>query len=150
MPRVRKTTSGAPAQKIASVTGQRYGEGVAQQSLQRQLPAPDLVRQTSNALSAGVADSGGSPATPASPQMTPEQRYEAVMQAARGTQAAGLLTQPTARPSEPVTTGLPIGPGPGPEAIQPMGATPTGAFFAQVARLTGNPYFEQLAKRAGL
>ena len=30
-----------------------------------------------------------------------------------------MLTDPTQRPNEPITAGLPSGPGPGPEAIDP-------------------------------
>lgn len=37
------------------------------------------------------------------------------------------LSAPTQRPNEPVTAGLPIGPGPGPEALAPMGAPPADA-----------------------
>lgn len=33
------------------------------------------------------------------------------------------LSDPTARPGEPLTAGLPMGPGPGPEALGPMGQT---------------------------
>ena len=33
------------------------------------------------------------------------------------------LSDPTARPHEPITAGLPMGPGPGPEALGPQGAT---------------------------
>jgi len=34
----------------------------------------------------------------------------------------GPLTRPTERPNEPVTHGLPVGPGAGPEALQGVGA----------------------------
>lgn len=37
--------------------------------------------------------------------------------------AFGPLTAPTSRPDEPVTAGLPIGPGPGPDSLG-MGAAP--------------------------
>lgn len=149
MPRARKTQSGAPPQKVASVPGQRYGEGIQQQQMQQQMPAPDLIRQTSNALAQGVQQADAPQAQP-QPQMTPEQRYQSMLDAAKQTSGAGLLGAPSARPGEPVTTGLALGPGAGPEAVAPVGRTPTGEFFAQVARLTGNPYYEQLARRAGL
>jgi hypothetical protein len=35
------------------------------------------------------------------------------------------LTDPTARPAEPVTAGLSVGPGPGPEAVGPMPPSPS-------------------------
>lgn len=49
---------------------------------------------------------------------------QAALQAALATRPPGGtgLLAPTARPAEPVTAGLPVGPGAGPEAL---GATPT-------------------------
>lgn len=40
MPRKRKTLSGDAAQNIKSVPGQRYGENINQQAMQRSMPAP--------------------------------------------------------------------------------------------------------------
>ena len=34
------------------------------------------------------------------------------------------LAAPTERPNEPITAGLPMGPGPGPEALAPIGIQP--------------------------
>ena len=146
MPRARKTQSGAPAQKIASVPGQRYGEGVAQQAMQRAMPAPDLAKQTSQA----IAQRANPQPTPEVQAPNPADAYASTLAAARETAGAGLLAQPTQRPGEPVTAGMVQGPGPGPEVLQPMGRTPTGQFFVQIARITGNPYYEDLARRAGL
>lgn len=146
MPRKNKTQGGDNAQKIKSVPGQRYGEGVQQQALQRQMPAPDLVSQTSQALSAASA-----PAAPQEeqPVVTPAQNYAAQLAAARQVTGAGLLAAPTTRPDEPVTAGLTLGPGPGRDVLRPMTGTPTGDFYAMVSRVTGNPQYEQLGKRAG-
>lgn len=56
------------------------------------------------------------------------------------------LYAPSERPSEPLTAGLPIGAGPGPEVIR------TGDRVARTFRLmadvTGNPRFEELADLA--
>lgn len=40
--------------------------------------------------------------------------------------AAGPLLRPTERPNEPVTAGMPIGPGPGKEALSPLTQNPGG------------------------
>lgn len=39
---------------------------------------------------------------------------------------AGSLLRPTERPNEPVTAGMPIGPGPGTEALSPLTQNPGG------------------------
>ena len=49
---------------------------------------------------------------------------------------------PTARPNEPVTAGLPLGPGPGPEAITGVGAggfghSATADLLSQLAAVPG-------------
>lgn len=46
----------------------------------------------------------------------------------------GLLA-PTARPAEPVTAGLPVGPGPGPEALGSAGAPTAGPADGVLASL---------------
>lgn len=143
MPRARKTASGAPAQAIQSVPGQRYGEGVQSAALQQQMPMPNA--QAGAEVTA--TDASASPAAAVTPP-SPQERYAAQLAAAQATTGAGLLAQPTARPDEVVTAGMPIGPGPGAEAIQPIGGTPTAMFFEQVARLTGNGYYAQLGRRA--
>lgn len=40
---------------------------------------------------------------------------------AQGMTLADLLARPTARPDDPITAGLPVGPGPGPEILQAFG-----------------------------
>ena len=68
------------------------------------------------------------------------------MQAASGMRPPTSLYAPTQRPTEPITAGLPIGAGPGPEVIR------TGDRVARTFRLmadvTGDPRFEQLADLA--
>ena len=61
---------------------------------------------------------------------------------------AGMLTQPTMRPNEPITTGLPIGPGAGPEVLGHPTSTPAGRFLRVLSERTGNPWFAELADRS--
>jgi hypothetical protein len=77
---------------IQVAPSQQYGQGVAQRSAQQAVPM------------------AGGPALP-SPQVSPA----AVPAPVPG--AGGGLARPTDRPGEPLTAGLPIGPGPGPEAL---------------------------------
>lgn len=56
---------------------------------------------------------------------------------------------PTARPDEPVTHGLPMGPGGGPEVLGNLGGSQAGQWMRRLSMLTGNPYFAALADRAG-
>jgi hypothetical protein len=66
----------------------------------------------------------------------------------------GPLSGPTARPNEPVTAGLPIGAGPGPEAMPPSPLTmaPEGGKLSdtltQIAQRTGSSAMAALAQRA--
>jgi hypothetical protein len=62
----------------------------------------------------------------------------------------GVLNQPTARPNEPVTAGLPIGPGPGPEALQMPSRQQqmTQSQIATAAQITGNPVLIRMAREA--
>lgn len=90
------------AQPVKTAPGQPYGQAGAQAQAQRALPLP---------------------ATPP------------VQAAAPSTQSGpppGMLAQPTARPGEPVTAGLPIGAGPGPEAL--AGGLPQDQVLANLYR----------------
>lgn len=61
---------------------------------------------------------------------------------------------PTMRPNEPVTAGLPVGPGPGPEALSGIGAAGMGQAqtadtLSQLARMPGaGPELANLAAYA--
>jgi hypothetical protein len=81
-------------QAVRTVPGQPYGQAGAQQAAQQAIPQPQTpVVQAS-------------PAPTAAPFAAPE---------------SGMLHAPTARPDEPVTAGLPVGAGPGPEALGALG-----------------------------
>lgn len=82
-------------QPVRTAPGQPYGAAGKQADAQRAIPLPSTPTP--------------SPTAPA-PQNAPFAPPE-----------PGLLGAPTARPSEPVTAGLPIGAGPGPEAINAPG-----------------------------
>lgn len=60
-------------------------------------------------------------AVPMGPAPTPGVATPAPTQAPAPVPGANPLIAPTNRPSEPITAGLPMGPGPGPEAITGVG-----------------------------
>lgn len=149
MPRGKKRTTqtGADAQTIGSVPGQRYGEGVEQQALQRAMPAPQVDQGLPDGQNAPRPSSRPSvaaqPPEPAGPDMAAVQQYLA--------QNNPRLFDATQRPDEPVMTGLPMGPGAGPEVLAGAGArAPLARFMNDLAAQTGNAKWRHLAERAGL
>lgn len=85
------------AQKVSVAPSAQYGQGVQQRAAEQALPLP------SNSQGAGVV------APPASSSVAAP--------APEGPQPGTLgFTGPSARPGEPLTTGLPIGAGAGPES----------------------------------
>lgn len=141
MPRKRRTMSGEDAQSIKSVPGQRYGEGVDQQALQKAMPAPDMT---------GLPTGGGGPATfsGASQAQPPMPIDPMQVQQFLGTTRPNLLSG-TQLPDQPVTAGLPMGPGPGPEVLRRETA-PIKRWLNQMSADSGNPKWRQLAEKAGL
>lgn len=142
MPRGKKrvTQSGADAQNIKSVPGQRYGEGVAQQAMQEAMPAPDL---------AGAPIPSAAPPT-AQPVTPPQHADPAQISQFLGANKPALLSG-TQRPDVPVTDGLAGGPGRGPEALaQARTTTPIARYLQNLAADTGNKKWQHLAERAGL
>lgn len=140
MPRKRQTRSGADAQKIASVPGRRYGEGVESAQLQAAMPTP-------SAPTAPTAPTSAVPQEPAmvapAPPVDPAQ-IQAFLQ-----QNRPALLSSTRRPEQPVTAGMASGPGPGPEIIG-RSSTPLARYFQQLSAQTGNEKWRRLAERAGL
>lgn len=62
---------------------------------------------------------------------------------------SGSLADPSARPDEPITAGLPVGPGPGPEAVRAENPASVASFFALAAEVFGNdPLMAAMAQRA--
>jgi hypothetical protein len=146
MPRRRKTQSGAPAQEIKSVPGQRYGEGVQQAQMQRAMPAPNRVA-TAPQPSMVAAQQAASPT-----QMQEEFAAVPVPSAPVDPVAAlasipkNLFGEPDDRP---VTSGLSFGPG-RPASI--MGAPrpaqrPTTRMLQMLYDTTNDPMFARLLER---
>lgn len=99
MPRTRKTTAAKHSDaQIMQFTGQQYGQQAKQIAAQRALPAtpPPAPGPPGNVAAGG----GGTPAPGPDPG------------------SLGDLFGPTARPDEPLTAGMPFGPGPGAEAVR--------------------------------
>ena len=146
MPRKAKPTiSGAPAQPVGPVAGQNYGAGVQQMALQQAMPAPDV--RAAGAAAPAPTDQPPAPVAPEGP--SDAERFQQAMQAAQAaTPEVGLLTRPPERPDEPVTHGLPIGAGAGPEVLAMRRGTPTGDQLRRLTQLTGDPLFARLADRA--
>lgn len=63
----------------------------------------------------------------------------------------GPLNRPTEMPSQPVTHGAPVGPGPGPEALPQTTDPQNGSMSALLNAIyakTGSPAIQQLAQQA--
>lgn len=146
MPRgVRKMTqSGAPGQKVESVPGQRYGEGVEQQAMQQAMPAPDVAGMPAPSAPSSVGPPpAGDPQRPTADPAAIQQFLQA--------HKPGLLSSGTQRPDESIMTGLGMGPGAGPESLaMSAGNTPLARTLQRLSMDTGNPMFSRLAERAGL
>jgi hypothetical protein len=90
---------------IQTAPGQTYGEAGAQQAAQQAVP-------TAN----------GPTAVPGGAPQVGMDQIMAQATANNGPGNSMLLNRPTERPNEPVTAGLPVGPGAGPESLQGVGA----------------------------
>jgi len=134
MPRARKGT-----QPVAAAPGQAYGQGIDQINAQKAVPLPDArtplapVSQNSPGVVPSAQPAMTAPATPMSAglEMMP---------------SPSLLTQPTNRPNEPVTAGLAMGPGAGPDALSGVPAN-LSAMLRTIAQATGDSYFDTLSQR---
>jgi hypothetical protein len=122
MPRPKKTAGTAgkaqrhdtvmPTQPVQAPTGMAYGAHAESVAAQNALPLPQ-------APPPGAAPTGG-PATGGGPP--PGSPFGAAVDAASAMQPPDptqILSAPTARPGEPLTHGMPFGPGGGPEVLQP-------------------------------
>jgi hypothetical protein len=139
MPRkAKRTISGEPAQPTPQIPGQYYGAGVETQKLAEAAPAPDR-------RSAQPVSPNSSPMAVAAGSTDPFS--EALQQAEMLRGRAGLFRAPSARPDEPLTAGLPVGPGPGPEALMGSQGSRQLNFLHMLSRLTGDRQFDDLARR---
>lgn len=114
-------------QPVRVAPSTQYGNATAQQAAQRAVPLPAQG-------SPPAATGGGSP--PGPPPVTPG--------------SLGPLNGPTARPSEPLTAGLPSGAGPGPEALgmAAPGTDPTIATLKGILARYPNPDLQALVLEA--
>jgi hypothetical protein len=111
-------------------TGLAYGQHQALVDAQRQIPMGP-------AGAATPAPAAPPPAAPAPPAVLPG--------------SLGAFDRPTDRPGEPVTAGLPTGPGPGPEVLGlggPMLGKSLADVLSDVASASASPELAQLAQRA--
>ena len=88
----RQDLNEKPRLPVAAAAGQEYGARKAQEDAQRAMPM-------AAAPPPPTPGAAGPPPGPAPGSFGP-------------------LTRPTERPNEPMTAGVPMGPGPGPEALQ--------------------------------
>lgn len=143
MPRKRKTPSGEVAQTPPkSVPGVRYGEGVQQQAMASAMPAVDRMATPPMTGAAPGPPTGAAPPPGGAPI-----DIAGAMASLGQAPVGGLLA--SSFPDEPVTAGLPTGPGPGPEAVRP-GRSPLARTLENLYRASGDPVFYNMAKKAGL
>ncbi|MGL4297491.1 MAG: hypothetical protein ACRCW4_00260 [Candidatus Neomicrothrix subdominans] len=126
-----------------AVQGQPYGEAGDQLAAQRAIPLP-------NQGSTPTPSLGSGPTSPAPGQPTPQGQPDLLALAA-ALEPGPILTDPTQRPDEPVTAGLPVGPGAGPEAIASFFQIKRNAAADQLemlANFTGDPAMQRMAQLA--
>jgi hypothetical protein len=95
-----------------TVPGQGYGVAAEQRAAQQQIPMGTPPAPSPSG--AGPGPGAGAPPTPPAPGPPPSPIVPPG--------SNGSISRPTERPNEPVTHGLPMGPGAGPEALTGIGA----------------------------
>jgi hypothetical protein len=141
MPRARKTTGGQPGQPVQAVTGQTYGDAKIQETLQKAMPAPNAIQPIASSLPVQQVEQP--PSNPNAAQTAA--RPVDLMSILQG--QGGILRAPDDRPSVPITDGLSTGPGRGPEALGISNSLQRT--LSSLANRTGDPYFLELAAKAG-
>lgn len=96
-------------QPVTVAPGEEYGGRKMLEQAQKVVPLPQQPATPSPAGGGGTAPAGPTAAMTAQPGLSPGELD---------------FTRATERPNEPVTAGLPVGPGPGPEALG-LGPTST-------------------------
>lgn len=109
-----RRTDGGPAQVISTAPDQTYGDAKQQHADQ------------------AIAPMGGAEPLPAAPNVpaTPPNA------GGRTPYSGGPFNAPSNRPGEPVTTGVPIGPGASPAAMPNVNAQPTGAMTQMLQQMS--------------
>lgn len=141
-------------QNMRQVQGAAYGDKQAMVEANKVAPIPDRNAQRDAQINAGIAAARQRAAklVPQGPPPAPPNINDAAAAIAGNLpQVQGRLTQPTAYPGTPVTNGIPVGPGAGPEALGPATAAAAATpIWQTLAAATGDPYLTELARRAGL
>jgi hypothetical protein len=155
MPRKAKrsgtTQTGAPAAAPTALRGQPYGEGERALESQRRTPVPSGpppapgMTAPSGAPGGQAGGSGSSTGGP-DPRLLQQMRMQAAMQAAGRMKPPTSLYAETQRPSEPITAGMALGPGAGPEVVRT--GDRVARTFRMIADVTGDPRFQELADLA--
>ncbi len=127
---------GGPAQAPTSYTGGEYGSRKANLEAQAVAPMADRSTEAMAATAAGAAPAPGAPGAPPGGDLA---AFVAAAQQAQPPGQGGLLAAPSARPGEPVTAGLSVGPGPGTEslAMAPDGPDPSVVLWAPMLPALG-------------
>ena len=121
-------------QPVTVPTGLPYGENQQLQQAQAQLP---VAGQPPSAAPPAAPPSGGGGIPPT-----------AMASARQYTMPQLDLMGPSQRPHEPVTAGLPSGPGPGPNPQAAGGSQGLAALLTSMAQMASSPALAQLASRA--
>lgn len=135
---------------VTTVPDQPYGAQTQQANAQRAIPMAGGQTVTPNqAPAAGQAGQsggqpGGTPTQPGQPDVAALMQAHAA--AGHGPDNHANFTRPTERPGEPVTHGLPGGPGAGPEALTGVGAAARDGAIEQAT--LGN-FIRSLAMQPG-
>ena len=127
------TAAGPPTQPVRTPTGQGYGDAKALGDAQRAFPLPQPPETPPVPRGGGVERMPGTLTPMAAQGYTPPN--------------LGLSSTPSGMPNEPVTAGLPVGPGAGPSAMSTFGA---GALLAALAAATGDMTMAEMAEIADL
>lgn len=122
-------------------TGQPYGDRQEQIQSQQAIPLPQGGRPSL------PASGGGAPAP--APGGPPQDPMAAAVEYARNFDPGVTpLTAPSQRPGEPITTGLSLGPGAGPEIFsQPSRAMKSADVLDKLSNFNGNTRLSELAAR---
>lgn len=116
-PNSNRTDLNTPAPATAA-PNQAYGERAQQIASQHAIPMAGAPTMPANQPPAGA----GGPQSPPSGGPPSPDALQAMTLAHNGPGDSLNLDRPTERPNEPVTQGLPVGPGAGPEALTGVGA----------------------------
>lgn len=155
LPRKRKQ---APKAANDQAYGQRGDQIAAQREIplpqdRGPVPAPSVQLPAPSGPPGAPPGPGAAPVDPAAPGGVAPDEMSAILAAAMAEQSpeGNSLTNPTDMPSQPVTAGLPTGPGPGPEAlgVKPRN-TPVAQTMTLLAETLGDPRIARMAQRASM